>query len=208
MARATRNSRVFVNCPFDAKYIELFHAIVFAIHDLGFQARHALIDDSTAIRLVRIAEELRSCSYSVHDLSRVEVGGVLKLPRFNMPFEAGIAYAAHATGTARRPHHLLLLDSAPYRHQASLSDAAGLDPKIHHGHASEAIAAVRSFLAAKSQRTNLPGATFVARRHALFFAKLPLLVRSRNLRMKEVRSWDYVNDLQAIMAEWIAQNPP
>jgi hypothetical protein len=50
-----------------------------------------------------------------------------------MPFEAGIAYAAHISGTIRRPHHVLLLDSAPYRYQASLSDAAGLDPKIHHG---------------------------------------------------------------------------
>jgi len=38
--------------------------------------------------------------------------------------------------------------------------------------------------------------------------KLPLLARARRLRMQEVRSWDYVNDLQAIMAEWIAQNPP
>ena len=208
MAGAPRDARVFVNCPFDAKYTRLFHAIVFAIHDLGFQARHALIDNSTAIRLTRITDELRSCSYSVHDLSRVEVGGTLKLPRFNMPFEAGIAYAAHISGTIRRPHHVLLLDSAPYRYQASLSDAAGLDPKIHHGQVNAAIGAVRSFLAAKSQRTDLPGANFVAQRHALFFAKLPLLARARRLRMQEVRSWDYVNDLQAIMAEWIAQNPP
>jgi hypothetical protein len=93
-------------------------------------------------------------------------------------------------------------------YHASLSDAAGLDPKIHYGEADGAIGAVRSFLAAKSQRTDLPEATFVARRHALFFAKLPLLARIRKLRLKEVRSWDYVNDVQAIMAEWIVQNPP
>ena len=45
-----RELRVFVNCPFDDKYIPIFHAIVFAIHDLGFQARHALIDNSAALR--------------------------------------------------------------------------------------------------------------------------------------------------------------
>jgi hypothetical protein len=33
---------VFVNCPFDAEYRPLFHAIVFAIHDCGFAARSAL----------------------------------------------------------------------------------------------------------------------------------------------------------------------
>ena len=207
MAEAARDSRVFINCPFDAKYVRLFHAIVFAIHDLGFQARHALIDDATAIRLTRISDELRGCRYSIHDLSRVELGGSLKLPRFNMPFEAGLAYAAHVSGGIRKPHHLLLLDSAPYRYHASLSDAAGLDPKIHDGTSVGVIRTVRTFLAAKSQREGLPGATFVARRHALFFAKLPVLARVRSLKLSEVQSLDYVNDLQAIMARWIAENP-
>jgi len=53
--------------------------------------------------------------------------------------------------------HRLLLDSAPYRYRASLSDAAGLDPNIHHGQVNAAIGAVRGFLVAKSQRADLPG---------------------------------------------------
>jgi hypothetical protein len=80
-------------------------------------------------------------------------------------------------------------------------------PKIHGGKAVGVIKAVRTFLAAKSQRERLPGATFIARRHALFFAKLPLLARAHALKLSEVRSWDYVNDLQAIIARWIAENP-
>lgn len=56
------DSLVFINCPFDEKYTKLFHAIVFAIHDLGFQARHALIDDGNAIRLTRITSELRKAN--------------------------------------------------------------------------------------------------------------------------------------------------
>ena len=131
----------------------------------------------------------------------------MKLPQFNMPFEAGIAYAAHVYATADRPHHLLLLDSEPYRYQASLSDAAGLDPKIHRGDPHEAIRAVRNFLVAKSQVKRLLGGDFVAKRHALFLSKLPLLARARKLKMSEVRSWAYVNDLQAIMAQWIRENP-
>ena len=170
MAQAPRDSRVFVNCPFDSRYIGILHAIIFAIHDLGFQARHALIDDSEPIRLKRISDELGACRYSIHDLSRVEVGGLLKLPRFNMPFEAGLAYAAHRSGTPHRPHHL--------------------------------------FLVAKSQRQGLPGAERIAKRHALFFGKLPRLAQANFLKLREVKSLDYVNDLQTLMARWITENRP
>lgn len=208
MASRARASRVFINCPFDPKYLGLFHAIVFAVHDLGFQARHALIDDTVAIRLTRISNEIRGCKYSIHDLSRVEVGGTLKLPRFNMPFEAGIAYCQHSKATRAHPHHLLLLDSAPYRYQASLSDAAGLDLKTHYGDPAKVIRAVRAFLVAKSHRQNMPGHNFIAKRYTLFFSKLPLLARAQRIRLSDVKSWDYANDLQAIMARWIRENPP
>src|SRR4051794_39485890 len=45
-----------------------FHAIIFAIHDLGFQARHALIDNTAALRARRIYEELEGSLYSIHEL--------------------------------------------------------------------------------------------------------------------------------------------
>ena len=90
-----RELRVFVNCPFDDKYIPIFHAIIFAIHDLGFQARHALIDNTAALRARRIYEELEGSLYSIHELGQVALSVKSKLPRFNMPFEAGIAYSLH-----------------------------------------------------------------------------------------------------------------
>lgn len=37
------STHVFINCPFDKKYKPLLDASVFAVHDLGFQARHALM---------------------------------------------------------------------------------------------------------------------------------------------------------------------
>jgi hypothetical protein len=69
---ADYDARVFINCPFDAPYKPIFDALVFAIHDLGFQARHALIDDAAVIRVERIATEIASCKYSIHDMCRVE----------------------------------------------------------------------------------------------------------------------------------------
>ncbi|CAG0999465.1 hypothetical protein PLCT2_02979 [Planctomycetaceae bacterium] len=198
---------VFVNCPFDKKYKPLFDAIVFTVHDLGFQARHALIDDGEAVRLTRIAKELAGSKYSIHDLSRVEVGGALKVPRFNMPFEAGIAYCRHQFAGAGDEHHVLLLDSVQYRYQASLSDAAGLDPKVHNSDPELVVGNVRTFLVRKSGEGG-PGAAYIWKRYGLFLARLPDAARSQHITMGELRSWDYAKDLQAMMAAWILSNPP
>ena len=205
---AAQGTYVFLNCPFDAKYKALFDAAVFAIHDLGFRARHALIDDGNA-RLARIAVEIAKSCYSIHDLSRVELGGKLKMPRFNMPFEAGIAYAMHQfPRSAARPHHLLLLDSIPYRYQASLSDAGGLDPKTHGNEPRRIVANIREFLARTSGATGFPGGAMIWRRSGLFIGKLKDAAKQQGVTLKELESWEYVNDLQTLMAKWIRDNPP
>jgi hypothetical protein len=36
------DKNVFINCPFDNKYLPLFRAIIFTVHDMGFRARCAL----------------------------------------------------------------------------------------------------------------------------------------------------------------------
>lgn len=201
--------KVFVNCPFDKAYKPIFDSIIFAIHDLGFEARHALIDNSNAVRLLRISSEIQSCRYSIHDISRVESGGTLKLPRFNMPFEAGLGYLLHETSQEPNKHHLLLLDSKPYRYQASLSDVGGLDAKIHNGDQKTAISAVRSFLVAKSgAQGNWPGGGHIWKRFNLFQELLRSSARARNISLPELKSWQYVNDLQAMIAQWIKANGP
>ena len=205
---ASDEKRVFINCPFDDTYKQLFDATVFAVHDLGFQARHALIDDDIPIRLKRIAEEMVRSTYSIHDLSRVELGGALNLPRFNMPFEAGIAFGLNEFAAPGRKHHFLLLDAKPYRYQADLSDAAGLDIKVHDNKPEEVIAKVRQFLAAKSGQPKLQGAANIRDRYLLFLAKLPPAAAAQRKTMDELISWDYVNDLQAMMVAWMQSNPP
>ena len=198
--------RVFINCPFDLKFKPIFDAIVFTIHDLGFQARHALIDDDKAIRVERIALELEKCKYSLHDVSRVELG-TNKLPRFNMPFEAGIAYSLHRLKPKGREHHFGVLDAEPYRYQASLSDIAGLDPKIHKNQPSEAIKCVRDFLQRKSGQTGMPGAAHIAKRYDAFTKLLTSSAKKQNISTRELKDLSYVNDLQNMMADWIKENP-
>ncbi|CAN7609036.1 hypothetical protein LJR084_004650 [Variovorax sp. LjRoot84] len=202
---ANYESRVFLNCPFDGKFKPLFDAIVFTIHDLGFQARHALIDDSSVVRVERIASEIATSKYSLHDMSRVQLGKN-KLPRFNMPFEAGIAYAVHAMNPYQRDHHIGILDGVQYQHNASISDLAGLDTKVHEDDPTKAISCVRDFLRKKST-LSLAGAAHVTKRYLAFRGTLALSAKTNNVKLSELSSWEYANDLQDLMARWISQNP-
>lgn len=73
-------------------------------------------------RLTRLLNLMRSCSVSLHDLSRVG------LPvRFNMPFELGIAFALRRI----EGHKFVLLEAKRHRLQRTLSDLNGFDPGIH-----------------------------------------------------------------------------
>jgi hypothetical protein len=200
--------RVFVNCPFDEPYKPLFDAIVFAILDLGFLVTHGLADQGDPLRLKRISDEMRNSRYSIHDLSRIETDIKTGMPRFNMPFEAGMAYSLHQSRErTKRPHDLLLLDSAAHRFQASISDVAGLDPKVHDGKPGKAILAVRTFLRAKSGLQLRPH-PYVLRRYQAFRRKLGGSARTIGCTAKDLRSWDYIVDLQALMERWIAENKP
>ena len=94
------NENVFINCPFDTAYKQLFDAIVFAIFDCGFVARCALEeDDGSQIRVQKIYDIISQCRLGIHDLSRVEISRSTKLPRFNMPLELGVFLGAKHFGT-------------------------------------------------------------------------------------------------------------
>jgi hypothetical protein len=60
----------------------------------GITPRATLEIPGGARRIDRIIELIRSCRYSFHDLSRVEIDFASPpTPRFNMPFELGLAVA-------------------------------------------------------------------------------------------------------------------
>jgi hypothetical protein len=125
-----REDHVFLNVPFDKKYEPLFVALVGALVGLGFQPRSVLEINNTNDRLQRLWSLIAECRFSVHDLSRVEPASRgFRAPRFNMPFEAGLAVAF---GLADK-HRWLLFEARPYRIQQTLSDLNGFDPIIHGG---------------------------------------------------------------------------
>jgi hypothetical protein len=69
---------------------------------------------------------ISACGYSFHDLSRIQLTS--GAPRFNMPFEVGLAVAL---ARWRPAHQWFLFEAKPFRVQQTLSDLSGTDPYIH-----------------------------------------------------------------------------
>jgi len=125
-----RNPAVFLNVPFDARYRPLFISLLAGLTALSCDPHCVLeVPSGPRNRLDRIYSLIASCGASIHDLSRVTLSGPLRVPRFNMPFELGLAYAI-AQG---QPHDLFVFEEQSHRLQASLSDFNGYDPHIHDG---------------------------------------------------------------------------
>lgn len=119
---------VFLNVPFDEEYASLFLTLLAGLVSLG-RTPHSVLEVTSGgqNRLQKIFELVASCGASIHDLSRVTLSGPLQVPRFNMPFELGMAYAI----AQRSTHSFFVFEAQPYRLQASLSDLNGHDPHIH-----------------------------------------------------------------------------
>jgi hypothetical protein len=139
---------VFLNCPFDRAYRPMLRAIMFAIHDCGFFARSALEEqDSSAVRFQKIVRIIRTSQFAIHDISRVQLDSVTRLPRFNMPLELGLFLGAKEFGDAEQSaKHSLVLDRTPYRYQKFCSDIAGQDIEAHANKPAKAIELVRNWL--------------------------------------------------------------
>jgi len=134
--RSRANPNVFLNVPFDEDYEPLFLALVAGLTGLGRVPRCVLeIPESGQGRLIRIMDLMRGCGSSIHDLSRVSVkrsgddDTKDDLPRFNMPFELGIAVGLEP----ELEHRFFVFEKKRFRLQRTLSDLSGIDPEIHEG---------------------------------------------------------------------------
>jgi hypothetical protein len=123
---AGRSKSVFINCPYDPHYNRNFWALTFAVMDAGFTLRAAVeVDNGAQSRLDKIIRIIADCPYSVHDLCRADT------PRFNMPFEVGLAVAlANGPALSKR---LLVLATSKKKFEATCSDLKGVDPSYYRG---------------------------------------------------------------------------
>lgn len=143
----------FLNVPYDPDYEQLYLAFIAGLTGFGLIPHATLEIPGSARRLDRIVGLLRRCRYSFHDLSRVEIDTAPPpTPRFNMPFELGIAVALGTTG---RRHEWFVFEAKAHRLGKSLSDLGGTDEYVHGGTPRGVLRALANALVRQRQRPSV-----------------------------------------------------
>lgn len=201
MAKA--NEAVFLNVPYDRQFIRLYLAYIAALSAMGFVPK-ATLGITGNRRLDRIAGLIESCEYSIHDLSRVQLDRhAPRTPRFNMPFELGLAVA---WAKEHPRHQWFVFESTRRRLNKSLSDLDGTDAYIHDGTIRGVMREVcNAFVSSGSQptvpemmtmyrdlRRNAPQVMKRAGAHSIFTARVfsDLCLGAATLRSKYLASPD------------------
>jgi hypothetical protein len=134
---------VFLNVPYDQEFRSLYLAYIVGLCHLGFVPHIASEIPGGARRLERILALIKSCRYSIHDLSRVEINAAPPAtPRFNMPLELGLTITWAVLHPKR--HTWFLWEAEPRRIQKSMSDLDGTDACIHFGTAEGVLSELRN----------------------------------------------------------------
>src|SRR5207247_5670288 len=192
MKYADYERSVFLNCPFDEAYAQLFDALVFAVMDCGFHVRCAKESaDGSRVRIQKLYELIKASRLGIHDLSRTELDASTSLPRFNVPLELGVFLGAKAFGDSRqRRKECLILDREAFRYQKYVSDVAGQDVVTHDGRPQALVARVRDWLATASDQV-LPGSAVVWERYDRFRSELREQCRTAKQAPEELTFIEY-----------------
>ncbi len=198
------NREIFINCPFDDNYSEIFDAVLFAIYFCGCKPRCALeIDDGSQVRLDKIYEIIEECDLGIHDISRTGLNDN-NLPRFNMPFEFGIFMGAKRFGGRRqKTKSCLIFDKEKYRYMEFISDISGQDIKAHGNDPATVIRKIRSWLNTFNSLQPIAGATAIIRKYEQYRLDWPRILPTLNLDENDVE----YSDRTQIIEEWISLNP-
>ncbi len=197
------DQNVFINCPFDDAYRKLFQALIFAVFACGLRPHCAQeVYDAGEVRIDKIARIIGDCRWGIHDISRTDLNQN-GLPRFNMPLELGLFLGARRFGdSGQRRKSCLILDRAQYRFQQFISDIAGQDIATHADDPSEAIRAVRDWLA--TERAGIahpPGGAAIAGRFARFSADLPAICVDTERRAEELTFVEFADAVSSWLTE-------
>lgn len=126
------DNTVFLNIPYDDGFRLIYLAYISGLIHLGLKPRATIEIPGGRNRSDKIFDLMCGCRYSIHDLSRVQLDRTPPpTPRFNMPFELGLAFAHAKRDSAR--HDWFIFETMNRRASKSLSDLSGIDPYIHQG---------------------------------------------------------------------------
>jgi hypothetical protein len=189
---------VFLNIPYDRYFVDLFLAYTAGLTSLGLFPRATLEIAGGERRLDRTLDLIQSCRYSLHDLSRVQVGASPSAtPRFNMPFELGLAVAWQRVQP--RGHTWFVFEAKTHRIERSLSDLSGTDVYIHHGHPAGIFSELTSAFVRAQWQTSVDQMKFV---YKGLRAGLPELMRNAGTKSAfKARVFDDLRVLARALSE-------
>lgn len=195
------NDSVFINCPFDEVYSEIFRAIIFCVYRCGFIPVCALIDDNALkSRMEKIFKIIEDCRYGVHDISRIELNQN-KMPRFNMPFELGLFYGAWYYGNKRQKNKsALIFERQRYQYQEYISDISGIDTKAHEDDPKIVIRNIRDWLFTASRRKTILSTYKIIQEYNTFKLSISKLLEILNYEtIEEVSFNDYCQLVEEVI---------
>lgn len=172
-------------------------ALVFALMNCGYTPRSALeVEDSATSRLDRLLDIIERCPLSIHDLCRVDE------PRFNMPFEVGLAIGLG------RPHRQnrrsLILVTSRKKFDRACSDLRGSDPRVYRGARGLVVEVTRWLQQFFSTGALVPNASAAAARFKRFWKAVPEAAAHNDLDYLDL-SWA---EMLFVVHSWLEQNTP
>jgi len=138
------DKNVFINCPFDSKYISLLRPLLFTILYLGYNPRiSSESSDSSESRFDKICRLIEDSRISIHDLSRIRSSTKKEFYRLNMALELGVDIGCKLFKHNQKK--CLILEKEKYGYQKALSDLSGYDIKSHNNEPQKIVSQVRDW---------------------------------------------------------------
>ena len=146
----------------------MFLAYLVGLTGLGLLPRATLELPVSMQRIERIIQLIDHCDYSLHDLSRIQLSANLpQVPRFNMPFELGMAYyKARLSGK----HQCFVFANDHRQFEQSLSDLKGIDILQHGSDAAKLFSELRAAFESEGPKPSVPEMKEV---HGLLDVQMP-----------------------------------
>lgn len=198
--------KIFINCPFDKDFREIFWAIVFTVDEFGHDSVTALDNvGGHDIRLFKIIEKIRDCDAAIHDLSMEKLDKKTKLPRFNMPLELGLFIGlTNEKGSGKLSEkRFLVLVNKNFSNQKFISDLNGIDVIEHKMDKLKAINSVRSFLSESLSGDEAKGHGYLRNKFEDFLVQLPEICKSKEFDYEDLTIQDFRIALKLYQASLI-----
>ena len=195
---------IFINCPYDKRFVPMLKAMMFTVILCGYEPRLASEkSDSLELRLNKIRNLIRQSKYTIHDLSRMKTSKPNDLPRFNMPFELGLDYGCRAYGNNQHRKKICLILAEKRKHiPGALSDLAGVDPLTHNSSPKQMVVRLRNWIRGNLTRKHLKSGSEMWNLYEDFQSHFTMAMEDNNFSKNDIEEMT-PNEFMAYIKKWI-----